>query len=152
MNFVPITLKDANEFVTKFHRHNKKVVGHKFSIGLEKDGKLIGVAIAGRPVARLLDNGKNIEILRVCVLEGNKGACSKMYAQMKRICQLMGYKKIFTYTLHTESQSSLKAIGAIPEATNVGGRSWSSSKRKREVQAVFFENKIRWNLNNQTGA
>ena len=28
----PLTLADANAFVTLHHRHNKKVQGHKFSI------------------------------------------------------------------------------------------------------------------------
>jgi hypothetical protein len=32
----PITLNEANEFVEKYHRHHKPVVGHKFSIGVEK--------------------------------------------------------------------------------------------------------------------
>ena len=49
MKIVPISLKDANEFVAKHHRHNKPTQGHKFSIGLEQDGQLVGVAIAGRP-------------------------------------------------------------------------------------------------------
>ena len=30
---IPLSLKEANEFVTKHHRHNKKCAGHKFSIG-----------------------------------------------------------------------------------------------------------------------
>ncbi|MBB8494047.1 hypothetical protein HEP14_016490, partial [Escherichia coli] len=49
----PITLKAAQEFIAQHHRHNKPPVGHKFSIGLRNNaGELIGVATAGRPVAR----------------------------------------------------------------------------------------------------
>ena len=45
----PISLRDANEYVRQHHRHHKPVAGHKFSIGCEADGELVGVIIAGRP-------------------------------------------------------------------------------------------------------
>ena len=48
----PISLRDANEYVQQHHRHHKPVAGHKFSIGCEADGVLVGVIIAGRPVSR----------------------------------------------------------------------------------------------------
>lgn len=32
LELVPITLKEANAFVERYHRHHKPVVGHKFSI------------------------------------------------------------------------------------------------------------------------
>ena len=48
----PISLRDANEYVRQHHRHHKPVAGHKFSIGCEADGELVGVIIAGRPVSR----------------------------------------------------------------------------------------------------
>ena len=53
---VPITLKQAREFVAAHHRHNKPPVGWKFGIGLQLGEKLIGVATAGRPVARHYDD------------------------------------------------------------------------------------------------
>ena len=60
----PISLRDANEYVRKYHRHHKPVAGHKFSIGCEADGELVGVIIAGRPVSledksRLCGAGKD---------------------------------------------------------------------------------------------
>ena len=39
----PISLRDANEYVRKYHRHHKPVAGHKFSIGCEADGELWSV-------------------------------------------------------------------------------------------------------------
>ena len=36
MELVPISLKDANEFVSLHHRHHKPVVGHKFSVAAKK--------------------------------------------------------------------------------------------------------------------
>ena len=98
MEAVPLHLREANEFVAKFHRHNLPTVGGKFAVGAAVDGKLVGVAIAGRPVARRLDDGKTLEILRVAT-DGTPNANSFLYGRVKRIAQLMGYTKILTYTL-----------------------------------------------------
>ena len=147
INIVPISLKNANSFVTMYHRHNKRVTGHKFSLGLMHDDELIGVAIVGRPIARLLDTGDNLEILRVCIKPGaQKGANSKLYARCRRIGQLMGFKKIITYTLETESQSSLKAVGARIDG-KTKPQEWSRKSRKRESQSIYKQKKIRWELN-----
>ena len=66
MEAVPLHLREANEFVARHHRHNLPAVGCKFAVGGSHNGKLVGVAIAGRPVCRRLDDGKTLEILRVC--------------------------------------------------------------------------------------
>lgn len=54
-----ITLREAQAFVEKHHRHHGSPVGHKLSIGVRIQGTddLVGVAIVGRPVARLFDDG-----------------------------------------------------------------------------------------------
>lgn len=62
----PVSLREANEYVKQQHRHHKPVVGHKFSIGCEADGELAGVVIAGRPVSRYLDDGRTLEVTRLC--------------------------------------------------------------------------------------
>lgn len=54
---VPVHLDEANLFVRRHHRHHGPVVGHKFSLGIELDGLIRGVAIVGRPVARMIDDG-----------------------------------------------------------------------------------------------
>ena len=59
---IPITLKQANSFVTANHRHHGSVAGCKFALGLS-DGELIGVAICGRPVSRFLDDGLTLEVI-----------------------------------------------------------------------------------------
>lgn len=74
----PISLRDANEYVRQHHRHHKPVAGHKFSIGCEADGELVGVIIAGRPVSRYLDDGFTLEVTRLCT-NGEKNACSFLY-------------------------------------------------------------------------
>ena len=99
LSIIPLTLKEANEFVTKHHRHNKKCAGHKWSVGAIFKGKLVGVIIVGRPIARKLDNRFTLEVNRNCVLDdAPKGTCSFLYAKAMKIWQSMGGKKIITYT------------------------------------------------------
>jgi hypothetical protein len=64
LQVIPISIKDANLFVTNFHRHNKPVRGAKFAIGVSYDDQLVGVGILGRPVARKLDDGFTAEVVR----------------------------------------------------------------------------------------
>lgn len=71
LELVPITLKEANAFVERYHRHHRPVVGHKFSIAASDGEKIVGVAIVGRPVARYLDNGLTLEVNRLCT-DGTK--------------------------------------------------------------------------------
>ena len=147
LKVIPLSLKEANEFITKHHRHNKKCAGHKFSIGAEYKGKLVGVAIIGRPVARKLDNKFTLEINRNCVLDdAPKGTCSFLYAKAIKIWQSMGGKKIITYTLTTESGSSLKAINFNKDTQvkifkkNTG---WTT-RANRVWQEIHATPRIRW--------
>ena len=63
---VPLSKREANLFVENFHRHSKPVRGMKFCIGASDGETLHGVAIVGRPVARLLDDGFTAEVTK-CV-------------------------------------------------------------------------------------
>jgi len=127
MQLVPISLKAANAFVNEHHRHHKAVTGHKFSIGCEQDGRLVGVAIMGRPVSRYLDDGLTLEVNRLCTT-GEKNACSMLYAAAARAARAMGYRKIVTYTLDTEPGTSLRAAGWTC-AGPAGGKHWTGSRR-----------------------
>ena len=147
----PITLHDANAYVATYHRHNKPTTGHKWSIACWDDDRLCGVAIAGQPIARKLDDGLTIEVRRVCT-DGTPHACSKLYGACARIAKEMGYNRIITYTLQSESGISLKASGWT-RCGEAGGVSWDMPSRPREVeQQTLFgverkypdEKKIRW--------
>ncbi|MCM1213445.1 MAG: hypothetical protein NC548_02875 [Lachnospiraceae bacterium] len=127
LTLTPVSLAEANAFVAQHHRHHKPVVGHKFSIGCTADGRLVGVAIVGRPVSRYLDNGLTLEVNRLCT-DGTKNACSMLYAAAWRAARAMGYLKIITYTLDTESGASLRAAGWTC-AGLAGGKRWTGSRR-----------------------
>jgi hypothetical protein len=144
MEAVPVHLREANEFVVKYHRHSLPTVGGKFALGACVDGKLVGVAIAGRPVARKLDDGLTLEVLRVCT-DGTPNACSFLYARVAKIARLMGYERIVTYTLEEESGASLKAVGAKVVGT-ARAKEWSVPSRPRKSQQVYDKPKLKWEL------
>ena len=61
----PLTISEAQRFVTEHHRHNVAPVGAKFCIGLNDGERVVGVAIVGRPVAQAFDDGWTAEVTRV---------------------------------------------------------------------------------------
>jgi len=124
-----IDLGEANAFVRERHRHHKAVVGHLFSLGAALDGKIVGVAIVGRPVARMRDDGATAEVTRLCT-DGTRNACSFLYGASARAAFALGFKRIGTYILASEPGTSLSAAGwrMIGE---VRGRSWSCKSRPR---------------------
>ncbi|MDD5353226.1 MAG: hypothetical protein PHS93_08720 [Candidatus Omnitrophica bacterium] len=142
--FRPINREVAKKFINEQHRHNVATVSDRFRIGLFEDGKLIGVGVAGNPIARKRMDGETIEITRVCVLPDKRNACSQIYSRMKRIAQLMGYKRIITYTLDNESGSSLRAIGAKIDHKVAKG-TWLN-RQNRKYQEVTDMPKQMWLL------
>ena len=144
MELFPLRLRSANDLVLKYHRHHKPVQGYLFAIGLKENEDIIGCAIIGRPVNRYLDNGYTAEVTRLVVKEGYPNACSMLYSASWRACKAMGYKKIITYILESESGISLKASGWKEKEKTTGG-SWSSIKRPREDKAPLCP-KIRYEM------
>lgn len=141
MRIVPLTLKQANELIGSLHRHHKPVTGHRFSIGVEVDGKLVGACVVGRPVARMTDQYAVAEVTRL-VTDGTYNACSALYSAAARAAKAMGFVKIQTFILQSEPGTSLKASGWHMEAVSAGG-SWNVPSRSR-VDAHPTEPKTRW--------
>lgn len=139
----PISLREAKAFVQEHHRHNQPPQGHKFSIGLVDDGGvLVGVAIVGRPVARMLDDGYTAEVTRTCT-DGTANANSQLYGACWRASKGMGYRRLVTYTQFGESGASLRAAGFRAESA-VPGASWSREGRGREDKHDITVSRTRW--------
>jgi hypothetical protein len=144
LQVVPSELAEANAFVEQHHRHHRPVIGHKFSIAVADEGGAVrGVAIIGRPVARMLDDGWTLEVLRLAT-DGCKNACSALYAAAWRTVREMGFRKLVTYILDTEPGTSLRAAGwkCVGEA---GGGSWSRANRPR-VDKHPTQSKLRFEI------
>lgn len=126
----PITFADAKAFVKALHRHNKPPIGHKFSICTKDEtGAVVGVAMAGRPVARFFDDGTTLEVNRTCT-NGYPNANSMLYGAVARIAKAMGYARCITYTQHDESGASLKAAGWVMVKELEARKSWAESSVK----------------------
>jgi hypothetical protein len=150
---VPVSLAQARRYVADHHRHNEPPIGHKFSIGLERDGELVGVVMAGRPVARGADDGRTLELIRLTT-EGDRNACSRLYSAACRAGEAMGYRRVITYTLQSERGTSLLAAGFAAEAVTNGG-TWAPMEgvhRQAEHPRLFdppkmpTEPKVRWSV------
>ena len=103
LELVPMTRDDALAFVAQHHRHHKhRPAGHCFAIGLARDEQIVGVAMVGRPEARRLQDGWTAEVTRLAVANGERHACSKLYAACWRAARAIGYRRLVTYTLPSE--------------------------------------------------
>ncbi len=143
MEIVPIEFSEACHFIKTHHRHHRPPQGHKFSIAVAEGDKIVGVAVVGRPVARMLDNGWRVEVTRVCS-DGTANVCSMLYAACWRAAKAMGYKEIITYTLASETGTSLKAAGWVRVGA-AGGGSWGSRARPR-VDKHPLQPKIKYSM------
>lgn len=141
MNTIPLDLKQANDFVDSLHRHHKAVHRDKYRIGCENDGKLVGVVQVARPVNRNLDDGKTLEVVRLCT-DGTKNVCSFLYSKACQIAKIMGYKRMITYTLESEIGASLLASGFKLDGITKGGK-WDCPSRRRYQTAPICPKK-RW--------
>ena len=144
LHIVPCFIQEANEFVRSHHRHHRPVVSALFAVACANDaGQVIGVAIIGRPVARVLQDGFTAEVTRLAT-DGSRNACSILYAASWRAARALGYRKLVTYTLPEEGGASLRASGwkCIGEA---GGGSWSRKDRPR-VDMHPTQTKMRWEV------
>ena len=141
----PITLADANRYVETFHRHNGRLPGAKFAIAAidAESGNVHGVAIAGLPKARMLDDGATLEVNRVCT-DGARNCCSFLYGCCKRAAQAMGFCLLITYTQADEPGASLKASGWHRDGA-AGGGSWVRASRNNGAQYAG-DTKVRWSI------
>lgn len=117
MKAVPLELKQANEFVDKYHRHHSSVHRDKFRIGcVDDDGNLVGVVQCSRPVSRILDDGKTIEVVRLCT-DGSRNVCSFLYSRAARIAAEMGYMKLSRTYLKMKTEGHLSPVVGIRNVT-----------------------------------
>jgi len=141
LEIVPVSVQSARAYVDQHHRHHKAPQSGLFAVAVSRDDTIVGVAIVGRPVARCLQDEWTAEVTRVAT-DGTKNACSMLYGACWRAARALGYKKLVTYTLKSESGSSLRAAG-WQVVGQVNGRSWNCTSRPR-VDKHPLQDKLRW--------
>lgn len=150
LRVVPITLRAASAFIAEHHRHNKPPRGWKFGVGLKAGDALVGVATAGRPVARHDDDGVTLEVNRTCT-DGTRNANSALYGAVWRAAKAMGYRRAITYIQGDEAGASLKAAGWVKVKDLPARGSWAESsvklKDKRDPVGNGGVARQRWEIN-----
>jgi hypothetical protein len=155
LRIVPITLRAAAAFIGQHHRHNRPPRGWKFGVGVTRAGTLVGVATAGRPVARAVDDGVTLEVNRTCT-DGTRNANSMLYGAVWRAAKALGYLRCITYTQHDESGASLRAAGFRKVRDLPARKSWAASsvklRAKRDPEGSGGVARTLWEISSAMGA
>lgn len=139
----PISIGEAQTFTERHHRHHRAPTGGLFAVAVSNGQEVRGVAVIGRPVARMLQDGWTAEVTRLCTL-GDKNACSMLYAAAWRAARALGYRRLITYILKSEPGTSVAAAGWRLVGA-AGGGSWNVPSRPR-VDRHPLEQKQLWEV------
>ena len=133
LRVVPVDWPTAAGFVGMWHRHHTPPTGHKFSVGVADELDVLrGVAIVGRPIARLNQDGLTLEVTRTAT-DGTRNANSMLYATAWQAAKAMGYRRLITMTQEGESGASLRGAGWKVVAERPANRGWDRPSRPREL-------------------
>ncbi|WP_431040033.1 XF1762 family protein [Streptomyces sp. P9-1] len=152
LHLVPVRFRDAAAYVAMWHRHHPPPVGMVFAVGAADDtGTLRGVAIVGRPVARLYDNGQTLEVTRVAT-DGTRNACSLLYGACRRAAFALGYTRLITYTQAGETGASLRAAGWRVLAERPPRPGWDRPSRPRHATGTELIPRTLWEADEPASA
>lgn len=136
LRVVPVSFRDACGFVTMWHRHHSRPAGCKFCLGVADEADVLrGVAIIGRPVARMLQDGLTLEVTRTAT-DGTRNANSMLYGAAWRAAKALGYRRLVTYTQVGESGASVRAAGWRVVAERRARPGWNVPSRPRELHGT----------------
>ena len=137
LSLVPVSLAQAKTFVSALHRHNAPPTGWKFGVGVAEDGVLVGVATAGRPVSRVIQNAQplTLEINRTCT-DGTRNANSMLYGALWRAARALGYTRCITYIQCEETGASLRAAGWRKVRDIPPGKAWIDGTADPRLRAM----------------
>lgn len=147
----PLTQRQAAAFIAAHHRHHPPSRGDIFRVGAAEsphDGGapfLVGVAVVGRPVSREIQQREptTAELLRLCVCErAPKNTPSLLLGAVRRAAWGLGYTRLISYTLASESGVSMRAAG-YRLVGEVKGRSWDMPSRPR-IDAHVIADRLLW--------
>jgi hypothetical protein len=141
---VPCSVTKARHVVDAWHRHHGSSTPALYAAAVAtEDGIVRGVALIGRPVARLLDDGWTLEVTRVAT-DGTPNACSALYGIARRLGAALGYARLVTYTREDEPGSSPRAAGLTDDGP-IRARSWDMPGRRRTDKTEIVRRR-RWSL------
>ncbi len=139
----PCTVKQAQKYVRRYHRHLPKVGGAMFACaigtgpGVKSWG---GVGLVGTGAQEWEGTGRAI-ITRVAT-KGVANGCSMLYGALARAAKALGYVEVWTYTLPEEPGTSLLASSFVDMGLSDGGEHDRASRPR--APAVRADTKRRW--------
>jgi hypothetical protein len=153
MEVRPISRNEALRWLAEHHRHLKRpITGWLFGVEiLDGEGKRVGVACAGRPMARHLQDGLTVEITRVCT-DGTRNACSAAYGALRRAAVALGYRRIITYTRADEPGTACKAAGFRDDGLAGGGEASRPSRPRQASEDPSPKRRWIWTATPRTAA
>ena len=137
LSLAPITQKDAKAFVARLHRHNEAPLTSVFQVSVRVGEETVGVAMVGLPKARMSCDGRTLEVNRTCT-DGARNANSMLYGACARAAKALGWGRLITYTLPSESGASLKASGWTHEKDVDSKGTWEAKRGKGAYQTDLF--------------
>jgi hypothetical protein len=143
LRIVPVNRDRAFAFIEAWHRHHPPPTANVWAVGVAASNELVGVATAGRPIARRLQDGLTVEVTRVAT-DGTPNACSALYAACWRAAKAMGYTRAVTYTQEGESGASLRAAGWLHAATRSARSGWDTPGRPRDNSGYDPVDRLLW--------
>lgn len=141
LSLQPISYREACEFIRQYHRHHKPPQGWLFGVAVNDGEKVVGIVTVGRPVARMLQDGFTAEVTRCCT-DDTPHVASKLYGAAWRAARALGYRRLITYTLASETGTSVRAAG-WREVGKAGGGQWHRASRPR-VETAQDGQKTLW--------
>jgi len=98
----PVRFGICKKFVQDHHAHCRPPAGWRFGAGCFNGPTLVGVAMVGRPVARMLDASQVVEVNRLCIDRSispalRRNAASMLLGFAAREARRRGFRRIITY-------------------------------------------------------
>jgi len=146
----PVSIRQANALVSRWHRHHKPVHGARFAIGAFVAGLSVGAVIVGRPVAPGLDDGLTFEVVRL-VTDGTAHVASRLLGAAWRASKAMGVRRMVSYIRHDEKGTCYHAAGWRSVAV-VDGRGWTTGNKTGRWLPGMYEprseivDRVRWEI------
>ncbi len=134
LRVVPVDRRGARDFIALWHRHLPRTPATwLYQVGVARGDALVGVAIVGRPSARVTASNEplTVEVHRCCVADDEPHAASMLYGACWRAAKALGYTRLTTYTEQGEPGTSLRAAGMRVVAERPARGGWDMPNRRR---------------------
>jgi len=135
----PCWWSQIKSWITAYHRHHRPPQGWRYGFVAMRGDEVVGVAVVGRPVARLLAGA---EVTRLCTWGSSRKRWGAASALLRAVAEVEPL--VVTYTLVSESGRSLEAAGWVRDGVPRRPRRWSCPSRPRDSRPDEAEGKQRW--------